>query len=295
VKKQHIEGLLLGLLLVSCKGGKQPLEYESFCYQDSSQNAVVHIQGQLPIARDKSEQAMRDTMLYLMQSDICTAAASSDSIILEPYNGTCDSVNLFAKHYGRQLYDTFYRLSQADWKERESMIQSDSTLSETEKISLIENGPQWMYSLDVKHVSENNRYLVLSFCDYIYQGGAHGGISGAGAVTFAKQTGQRISKFLIPDCEEKIQPLLVTGLLLYYTQDEDEIMTEPELMERLLLEGNTIPLTKQYPPYPTSEGLVFTYGQYEIACYADGMPSFCIPYSQIEPFLLPEVKQLIVE
>jgi hypothetical protein len=37
---------------------------------------------------------------------------------------------------------------------------------------------------------------------------------------------------------------------------------------------------------------VFTYQQYEIASYAEGMPSFVVPYPDIEPFLTPEAKAL---
>ncbi|MBP5137098.1 MAG: DUF3298 domain-containing protein, partial [Paludibacteraceae bacterium] len=41
------------------------------------------------------------------------------------------------------------------------------------------------------------------------------------------------------------------------------------------------------------DGLVFIYGQYEIAAYVYGMPQFTIPYSRLEPLLKEEVLELL--
>ena len=93
-----------------------------------------------------------------------------------------------------------------------------------------------------------------------------------------------------------MQPLFISGLKEYYTEAGDESMTTAQLFERLQLpfDGpkNQIPLPAGLP-CPTSEGLLFCYGQYEIACYADGMPAFVVPYDKIKPFLSKDATQLL--
>ena len=71
----------------------------------------------------------------------------------------------------------------------------------------------------------------------------------------------------------------------------DERITEEDMRSRLMIDGNLIPLPA-LRPYPTAVGLVFTYQQYEIACYADGMPNFVIPYNNIAAFLTPEARKI---
>ena len=85
--------------------------------------------------------------------------------------------------------------------------------------------------------------------------------------------------------------LLIAGMLRYYKEADVE-MTQDELLDNLMIEDRTIPLPV-WEPYPTAEGLVFTYQQYEIASYAEGMPSFTVPYEEIQPYLTEEFRQLL--
>ena len=62
----------------------------------------------------------------------------------------------------------------------------------------------------------------------------------------------------------------------------------------LFIDDRFIPLPS-WPLYPSGDGLAFIYQQYEIASYADGMPSFTIPYADIEPYMTPEAKALLIE
>ena len=55
-------------------------------------------------------------------------------------------------------------------------------------------------------------------------------------------------------------------------------------MGRLMLNkdaGSEIPFPKN-DPWITAAGVVLCYSEYEIACYADGMPTFTIPESVIK-------------
>ena len=62
----------------------------------------------------------------------------------------------------------------------------------------------------------------------------------------------------------------------------------------LQIEGEIIPLPANQP-YLTPKGVAIEYKQYEIACYAAGMPSFVIPYDKARPFMTPEAKALLDE
>ena len=74
--------------------------------------------------------------------------------------------------------------------------------------------------------------------------------------------------------EEKVTPILHSSFFILHL-------------------SGIIPLPKQYEPYPSADGIVFTYAQYEIACYAAGMPTFTIPYSDVQPFLSEDFLKII--
>ena len=122
-------------------------------------------------------------------------------------------------------------------------------------------------------------------------GGAHGGLIGQGPMTFDKRDGHRIENFFQPEAEAALQTALKKGLLEYYSDNGAEF-SEEDLFDRLFLEGDVIPLPVQHP-YPTTEGLVLTYQQYEIASYADGMPAFVLPYEVALPYLTDDAKDVL--
>ena len=69
-------------------------------------------------------------------------------------------------------------------------------------------------------------------------------------------------------------------------------ITPEELDNILFLETGIVPLPA-WTPYPSEDGLVFTYQQYEIAAYAAGMPNFTIPFTDLLPYLTAEAKALL--
>jgi hypothetical protein len=111
-------------------------------------------------------------------------------------------------------------------------------------------------------------------------------------MTFNRSNGKKVTNFFVKEATEKMQGLLKKGLKEYFSESGAPIKTDKELMEQLQIDGNVIPLPVQ-EPYPSAAGLIFTYNQYEIACYAAGMPSFTIPYEQAMPYLTDEVKELL--
>jgi hypothetical protein len=123
-------------------------------------------------------------------------------------------------------------------------------------------------------------------------GGAQGGMGGLGCMTFNRSNGKKITNFFTKGAAEKMQGMLKKGLKAYFSEAGAPVKTDKELMEQLQIEGNIIPLPVQ-EPYPSATGLIFTYQQYEIACYAARMPSFTVPYEQVMPYLTNEVKELL--
>ena len=94
--------------------------------------------------------------------------------------------------------------------------------------------------------------------------------------------------------DPKLQAMLKEGVRSYFAEFSEDPLTEEELSEQLngVDDINKIPLP-QYAPYFSERGLEFIYQQYEIASYAVGMPSFCIPYDKVLPYLTKEAAELI--
>ena len=115
-------------------------------------------------------------------------------------------------------------------------------------------------------------------------------MTGRGCLTFDKQDGHLVEQMLDRSRVQEMQTILEDGLIRYY--DEMDVKVErSELKEQLFIEDNTIPLPA-WEPFPSKDGLVFTYQQYEIASYAEGMPSFVVPFAEIAPFMTPDARRI---
>lgn len=139
-------------------------------------------------------------------------------------------------------------------------------------------------SLEVKVECNTDSFITLTYGYYVYTGGAHGGYLCGGA-SFNKADGRQLGWNVI-DLSKKDQliALIREGLKEYF-----EVKTDAELEEQLQLfddpdtpvdESASLPLP-QTEPYLTDKGVVFIYQQYEIACYAAGLPTCVIPFEKI--------------
>ena len=91
-----------------------------------------------------------------------------------------------------------------------------------------------------------------------------------------------------------MQPLLKKGLKEYFNEAGDDVIkTDKQLMENLQLSDDAkglIPLPAWMPcPDEKGKGLAFIYQQYEIACYAVGMPNFVLTWDELKPFLREDI------
>ena len=83
-------------------------------------------------------------------------------------------------------------------------------------------------------------------------------------------------------------PLIREGLMRQYF----DVQTAQEFKDALLIDPDTLPLPVT-PPYFMPDGLHVVYQQYEIACYAAGLPGCVLPYDSVAPLLTPAAKALL--
>lgn len=257
---------------------------------DSARYAHLQLHIELPVAADGVATAIRSRLVDLLSSRLTYVTSYENERLFEPFSGDAADNKALTDYYRSQLIGLLDSLSMSDAQERIKYINEAAELSDEEKIQQESEIPGWEYSYELRLLSDTLGYVVFLSQDYIYMGGAHGGIGGDGCLTFDREDGTMVEQMLVPDCVEAIQPLLVRGLVSYYSDLEVQL-SEAEVRDRLQIEGDLIPLPVQQP-YPSKDGLVFTYNQYEIACYADGMPSFVIPYEDIAPLMTPLAKKV---
>ena len=281
---------LAALLVTACNAGK-PLQTEVRDYADSTAHSFLTLHAELPVPADAAAKAIRGKLVDMMDTQLSQITFGEPQRYFPRFEGNTDDTDALMAYYQDQTLSLIGRLSQEDADERERYIREDGDLSEEEKAEILANSPAWGYEFNLKKIADTLGYVVFQSQNYIYQGGAHGGITGDGYLTFDRKTGRYIEATVDPACTAAIQPLLVKGLLGYYSEFGEK-MAEEEMRERLQIEGDLIPLPA-WTPYPTAEGLCFVYQQYEIASYADGMPSFIVPFDEIQPFLTAEAKQVL--
>ena len=304
--KRILSFCLVGILscliifsLSSYKNAPSSTPTEVLQFSDSTKFASVSLNVELPIAQGgavldttlvlKNEgdslilvprtggtalQSIRNLLILIIDFHLRIAAFAvlNDGETFPSYVGDFDNTEALLAYYLKHVMKAF----SDDAKECESKFICD-------------------FSISLR--SESEKYICFYSEKYLYLGGAHGLTGGEGSLTFDKTSGKLLTNFLIEDCEEAIQPVLRKGLIQYFLKYEYGDVTDENLHKFLSISFNNrntlIPLP-DWTPSPTPEGLVFTYGEYEIACYACGRPTFTVPYSDILPFLTPEAKKLLM-
>ena len=278
---------LLAALVSSCRPSRPVFETEMYNFADSTAHSHLSLNVELPVPGNAVSEAVRDALVEILDGSLSHLGSYEEERAFPPFPGANTHTDALMAYYQEQAMQRIGQLSREDFEDRELAIRENAELSAAEKTELLASAPSWEYELNLKELRRTDGYVVFASQDYIYMGGAHGGILGAGFPAFDRRDGHRVSPVLRPDCTEEIQPLLVRGLLQYFRDAEAEV-SEEELPGMLLLEDEgRIPLPA-WDPYPGEDGLVFTYQQYEIASYAAGMPSFVIPYAEVRGFLTPD-------
>lgn len=294
MKKIILSLTLVALTLISCNSVKKVNAETGITtaeYTDSTQYAVLKMTADLPEGNDDVSQLIRDTLCKVITDQLYAVEELTANGTLDEYKGKNSDADAFVKFYGEQVFRNLSGKSEKFAQERIALIDADSSFKPDEKAEMKEMIMQWSYDLSIKQIESSDRYAVYLSRNYEYLGGAHGAVTGRGPITFDLSTGTPAGSLLQANAADKMQSLLRKGLVNYYSADNQQF-AENDLKSRLLINADSIPLPA-YNVYPSSEGLVFTYMQYEIAPYSDGMPTFTLPYSDVKPFLTDEAKKLL--
>lgn len=273
----------------SLEGGTQV-----YCFKDSCRNLIFSLSLEVPTGEDSASLLIRDSLIADFIQNAKQASIDTESGNgIEPYSGDKADVQAMVDYYGKAGYETLLQQAVDDYEARTSYLENDTTMSPEEKKNIMDEVPQWAFDLNVNKSTDTLGFVVYHSVAYVYYGGAHGGLMGSGALTFDKSTGKKIERFINPTAEKAMQSLIRKGLVKYYAE-AGETISESELSERLIIDADIIPLPVNTAyPNERADSLIFTYRQYEIACYADGMPSFMISIDDLMPYLTEEGKALI--
>ena len=171
-----------------------------------------------------------------------------------------------------------------------------ATMKESRKEMLVDRSeiPPFYYDYQITKIAEGNDYLTMHSKYEEFQGGAHGGAIAIGT-TFRKSNGKRMGWNMLKNtASPQFRNLIKKGLKDYFKEAGEEVVTDEQLKDNLIIEGGieNLPLP-QNPPTLEKNGMLFCYQQYEIAAYAIGMPSFILSFDELLPFLTEEAKEMI--
>ena len=148
---------------------------------------------------------------------------------------------------------------------------------------------------NITKVYENDKIITIGAGGYDFLGGVHGQGYTSG-LTVRKSDGKIISKDLLkPDAWNQLQDKVAASLCKYLEVENNEELYEILFKENVKYDEATKTLTLPLPqdlPVIVNDTVVFTYGAYEIAPYAVGMPEVLLPIKDIEAQLNPEVVEL---
>ena len=274
-----------------------PLEIENYAFADSSKFANMEIKVEYPVGKDSVSQVIRDSLTDIVGNAIRSFQGiqmEDTTPLIAEYKGDKNGTKDMFDYYSKAVNKMLNSQAKEEYDERVKYWEEDTTLTEEQRKEYKESITPWDYTMTVTKTFEDSTYVVFSDSEYSYLGGAHGGVFGFGALTFRFSDGSIVKGFLKDNVVKDMQPLLKKGLKEYFNEAGDDVIkTDKQLMENLQLSDDTkglIPLPAWMPcPDEKGKGLAFIYQQYEIACYAVGMPSFVISWEDLKPFLKDDI------
>lgn len=142
--------------------------------------------------------------------------------------------------------------------------------------------------IKIKKLQETDRFVTFVYTQEGYSGGAHGWYLMEGQ-TFRKSDGRRIDYDIFrEESKDELAQLIMDNIFTQYFESDKK-----QFESLLTMENNDFfPLPVSAPIF-REDGVEFVYQQYEIACYAAGLPACVISYDLIEPFLTQAGRSLV--
>lgn len=323
MKKIYV--ILAAALTTACTANKVdgPAEWETetITVADSSDYSHVSVNIQLPLANDSAMTAMRNTLISIAAGDLRSNYNNNEDFIAQskmtykPFEGDTTDAKAVITHGIGQLMSIFdamskytaeeeARLQKEEERVKKLKAQTDSVIDPEDTLvcSYPAPGEHWTYEEKGVLTDTTATYATFCFSGYCENSTAAHPYSscGAGDITLRRSDGKWITKFFVDGAEDKMQPLLLAGMVRYFRDDcEDKSVNEKNVRSTMQLcdvHGNpvkNIPLPTIWRPVPKKDGLCLIYAQYEVASYAAGMPAFIIPYEDVMPYLTPEAQELL--
>lgn len=266
--------LSLLLVLACCTHNEKKQGTTNIQYADSTRYVLLHMEAQLPDAVDDVTSNVRASLLNVLYDEVIQIGYGEDVSGVMSEVGESDEAQDVMSYYGKTLMTHLETLAKGDADERASFGFNGEY-------------PQWECDMNIHKVFETDDYWVYLSENYVYLGGAHGGVTGSGYLTYGKSDGQLIGGMLDESREKDMQPLLYEGVKSYFEESGD-VFDE----DFLFVQDGYIPFP-QKDPCPMGDSILFVYQQYEIAPYAMGMPSFKLPMAKVSSFLKPEARKAL--
>ena len=197
------------------------------------------------------------------------------------YAGDNKKGKLMTEHYMR----TYIKQSKEEINEFVSL--NDGASEEDMLLS-------YEYDIRTSKMYEDNDYITFLSNVYSYAGGAHGSTD-IDFLPINKHTNKAIGWTDLFDKKDfnKIMKLVrakfVKQFKKEWNDDFDDVLILDEEQRK---KGLPMPATS---PGLSISGVEFLYNQYEIACYAAGVLSVTIPYAELESYLKPEIKAILIK
>lgn len=152
-------------------------------------------------------------------------------------------------------------------------------------------------NVEVRKITETPTYITYAMNTYTEMGGPHGSYTYY-AMNISKLTNKPIEKCIDSTQTKAMQGILKKGIEQCYKENGETDFKISDIYSYLDPTGGKkgnqlIPLPAS-TPYIDKDSLCFTYQQYEIAPYSDGIISFNVALKDVLPYLRKEVKDLVV-
>ena len=232
----------------------------------------------------EAEKIVFDSVLWAKTTNVAKNGKVSVSIkypyIKNGHENVQDSIFAWEKELldSRGAKTSFLELA----KKRGTML-TDSLSKDLKSILDVyeeEEIKEMTYDMNVSVVYEDDEYFTLEGIIYTYLGGAHGSTVNVGQ-TFCKVSGKRVDWELLKGYTTKeLRSEIKNGLKGYFDIPINAADSDEQLQNSLMIDEesfcNAFPLP-ECRPYLTNKGVCIRYQQYEIACYAAGMPECYLP------------------
>lgn len=181
------------------------------------------------------------------------------------------------KNYNSIRSEIFKANSEAEMLK--NITKTEADFKDEEEVFEMEDGNEFMLSNElfsyVIPIFMNNDFIIFKSYSYMYLGGAHGN-SGISYFTYDinKNKLVNLSDILINTNSIELKKIIYNYYLIKYGADAGKNLFEDK-------EALDVPDVF----YITPNNITFSYGEYEIASYADGIISVTVPLEKIEKYL----------